>query len=228
MAITAAQQADALFKASLGVANPKPSGQFFEQPVKASPFILPSYIWKDENLIPLTAPVLSDQEIFGVVKKFVDLQLILVSGSTQSYTSPDLHDVIPFNFGDGTSYNYTIKDSTGTAIPFGTNDWVLQNNVLTFYGGITGLSLPPKITFYQYIGSFGLGSNGSSTNTYYHNQGIASTLWTIVHNLNKYPAVVVTDSSVTKTQVYGDITFIDLNTVTIGFAGSMTGEAYLT
>ncbi len=164
MAITTAQQADALFKASLGVANPRPANQFFEQPAKTAPVILPSQIWAEESLIPNTAPVLTDQQTSGVVKKWVDLPLALVSGSSQAYTSPNLTNVIPFNYGDGSSYNYTIKGNDNSAIPFGTNDWVLQNNVLVFYAGISGLSTPPKITFYQYVGAIGIpAGSGSAT-----------------------------------------------------------------
>jgi hypothetical protein len=156
MSITTAQQADALFKASLGVSNPRPANQFFEQPVKAAPVVLPSSIWADESLIPNTAPVLTDQQTSGVVKKWVDLSLTLVSGSSQAYSHANLNNVIPFNYGDGTSYNYTVKGNDNSAIPFGTNDWVLQNNVLVFYAGIAGLSTPPKITFYQYVGTIGI------------------------------------------------------------------------
>jgi hypothetical protein len=228
MSITTAQQADALFKASLGVANPKPLNQFFEQPIKSSPVVLPSQIWADEALIPNTAPTLGNLENNGVVKKYVDLDLLLVSGSTQAYYHPNLSNVIPFNYGDGTSYNYTVKGSDGSPIPFGTNDWVLQNNVLTFYAGIGGLTLPPKLTFFQYIGTIGLpAGGGGGASGFHHIQSVSSNLWTIVHGLNCYPNVTVMDNSIQKEQVFGDVKYIDLNTITIGFGGAMIGEAYL-
>lgn len=159
-AMTSAQQADALFKASLGVGNSAPAKQFFEQPTQSTPVILPSQVWNQADQIPQSAPALGDQETSGVVKKWVDLTLTLVPGSTQSYTHAALADIIPFNYGDGTSYNYTIKNSLNAVIPFGTNDWVIQNGLLTFYAGAPS-SMPPKITFFQYVGTKGVGSSGA-------------------------------------------------------------------
>jgi hypothetical protein len=155
MALTSAQQADLLFKQSMGVANSAPAKQFFEQPRRATPVVLPDTIWTDAASIPATAPVLNNGDIAGVVRKWVDLPLTLVAGSTQAFSATQLRNIIPFNFGDGVSYNYQIKGN-GTAIVFGQNDWILQNEVLTFYGGMSGISLPITITFYEYIGNFGL------------------------------------------------------------------------
>jgi hypothetical protein len=166
-AMTSAQQADALFKASLGVGNSAPAKQFYEQPTPATPVVIPSQVWQQADSIPATAPGGTDQQTTGVVKRWIDLTLTLVSGSTQAYTHAALADAIPFNYGDGTSYNYAIKDSTNAAIPFGTNDWVLQNGVLTFYAGAPA-NMPPKISFYQYVGTKGVGSGTGSAITAIH------------------------------------------------------------
>lgn len=48
---------------------------------------------------------------------------------------------------------------------------------------------------------------------------------TVVHNLNKYPAVNVMDSA--GSEVIGEIDYVDLNTVTLLFVGSFTGVATL-
>lgn len=230
MSITSAQQADALFKASLGVPNPKPLGQFFEQPGIAAPVVLPDSIWAEAGLIPKIAPTLGNQETSGVVKKWVDLPLTLVAGSTQAYTDFNLKNIIPFNFGDGTSYNYTIKGSDNSAIPFGTNDWVLQNNVLTFYAGISGLIMPPKITFYEYVGKLGLivaTTTPVYPSSFKHIQNIAATEWLIVHNMNTYPNVVIVDSAGSSFAMFGDVEYIDMNTVRLIFSAGFAGEAYL-
>ena len=80
-------------------------------------------------------------------------------------------DAIPFNFGDG-SYNYTLKSNTDVSIAFGQGDWIVDPNVgvLTFYGTVPA-NMPPKITFYKYIGDKGVGggsiaSGGSGVENY--------------------------------------------------------------
>lgn len=57
------------------------------------------------------------------------------------------------------------------------------------------------------------------------NQGVASALWTIKHNLNKFPSVTVFDSA--KTQIEGDVTQINSNELTVAFGGAFSGVAYL-
>ena len=163
MALTSAQQSDLLFKQSMGVANSAPSKQFFEQPLRSAPVVLPESIWTDSILIPQTAPAgMLNNAVAGVVRRWIDLPLSLVAGSTQAFTATQLRNIIPFNFGDGISYNYLIKGN-GSNIIFGQNDWVLQNNVLTFYGGMTGIQTPVTISFFEYVGKFGLSLTDGST-----------------------------------------------------------------
>lgn len=64
-----------------------------------------------------------------------------------------------------------------------------------------------------------------------HPQGVASSVWTITHNLNKVPNVKVIDS--TGQQVYGMVQIGDndgndpMNIVRISFGGAFSGTAYL-
>ena len=58
-----------------------------------------------------------------------------------------------------------------------------------------------------------------------HPQGVASSVWTITHNLNKVPNVKVIDS--TGNQVYGDVKIENMNIVTVSFGGAFSGIAYL-
>lgn len=60
---------------------------------------------------------------------------------------------------------------------------------------------------------------------YVHTQGVASSLWTINHNLGSRCNVTVVDS--TGRQVEGDVVFQDDNTVVIEFSGAFSGSAYL-
>lgn len=62
--------------------------------------------------------------------------------------------------------------------------------------------------------------------SYRHVQGIASTSWTVVHNLGRYPsAVTVVDSG--DTIVEGAVTYNSLNQLTIDFSSAFGGKAYI-
>jgi hypothetical protein len=60
---------------------------------------------------------------------------------------------------------------------------------------------------------------------YVHPQDQASAVWTVQHNLDKFPSCTMVLS--TGQQGYGDVTFIDENELTITFASAETGRAYI-
>lgn len=62
-------------------------------------------------------------------------------------------------------------------------------------------------------------------NTYVFDMATASDLWTIEHNLDKYPSVSVVDSG--GNIVCGIVHYIDKNSLTVEFNGAFTGKAYL-
>lgn len=68
-----------------------------------------------------------------------------------------------------------------------------------------------------------LGSLGSDLN-YTHVQASSNT-WVIAHNLGKIPSVTVQDNS--GNTVFGDVTYTDLNNLTITFNTAFAGTAYL-
>lgn len=63
--------------------------------------------------------------------------------------------------------------------------------------------------------------------TYVHEQLAPDTTWTIVHRLNKYPSVTVFDSTDSGEVVFGDVAYIDENTVTVSFSAAFAGKAFL-
>ncbi len=69
------------------------------------------------------------------------------------------------------------------------------------------------------------GINGSPGGSYTHIQAIASDTWTIVHNLNFFPNVVVIDTL--GREVQGEKTYTNSNTLVITFTGAFSGTAYL-
>lgn len=60
---------------------------------------------------------------------------------------------------------------------------------------------------------------------YIHEQGVASAVWTVQHNLNKYPSVSVVDSA--GNEIISEVTYNDENSVTITMNGASKGYAYL-
>jgi hypothetical protein len=61
--------------------------------------------------------------------------------------------------------------------------------------------------------------------TYVHTQGVASSTWTINHNLEYYPSIEVVDSA--GTVVIGNYTYANVNTIIATFASPFAGKAYL-
>ena len=68
------------------------------------------------------------------------------------------------------------------------------------------------------------GLKGGGDKNYVHTQSTPAASWTVSHNLGKRPAVVVVDSA--EDVVYGDIQYIDDNTITLTFSGAFSGKAY--
>ena len=61
---------------------------------------------------------------------------------------------------------------------------------------------------------------------YTHIQSAASDVWVVSHNLGVYPAgISVIDSG--DSVVYGNVQYIDLNTLNISFSAAFGGQAYL-
>jgi len=59
--------------------------------------------------------------------------------------------------------------------------------------------------------------------TFLQNTGAAT--WTIAHNLNKFPSVMITTAA--GEQVEADVSHTDKNNLTISFSGAISGFAYL-
>ena len=55
-------------------------------------------------------------------------------------------------------------------------------------------------------------------------QATPATVWPIIHNLNRHPAMAVSDSA--GTFIEGDIFYNSTNTVTLTFAAPFSGTAY--
>ena len=58
-----------------------------------------------------------------------------------------------------------------------------------------------------------------------YSQNTSQSVWTIQHNLNTKPVVTVVDSA--NQEVYGNVQYIDFNSLQITFASAFSGTAYL-
>lgn len=59
-----------------------------------------------------------------------------------------------------------------------------------------------------------------------HEQSVPELIWTINHNLNKFPSVTIVDSS-NRVVEGGQIAYLSLNSLTIEFGASFSGKAYI-
>lgn len=152
---TTDQKADLLFKKYLGKGSSGTSSFYFNEPLDGRSTVFPIQIWADQSLIPISAST-----VVGITEKLTDITLTPVAGQQFAFYDEQLKDAIPFNYDFSGSYVPTVKTNAGSIIAFGQNDWVIdiETGMLTFYSGLpVGVSnlLPPKITFWKYIGQRG-------------------------------------------------------------------------
>lgn len=82
----------------------------------------------------------------------------------------------------------------------------------------------------QYVPGKALINDGTNVfwgypETFIFEQAEVTKVWTIVHDMNKYPSVTVVDSG--NNEVVGDVIYIDKNNLKIQFAFAFSGKVYL-
>lgn len=75
------------------------------------------------------------------------------------------------------------------------------------------------------VGPQGPQGTGVSHTTFVFNQISASATWTIAHNLNCFPSVMVVDSA--GSVVYGNIEYLSANSLRLTFVAAFGGQAFL-
>jgi len=78
---------------------------------------------------------------------------------------------------------------------------------------------------YYDIVNFTLATSSAGDKTFVWPQPVAAAVWTVIHDLDKFPSVTMVLS--TGQVGNGDITYINSNKLTITFAGDESGKAYL-
>ena len=61
--------------------------------------------------------------------------------------------------------------------------------------------------------------------SYVHTQNSPSAVWTINHNLSKYPSVVLVDTE--DDVIYGEVNYESNNTIIITLSAAISGKAFL-
>ena len=173
MALNATQSVDILFKKVVASkATTTTSKQYFEEGYTSVSNVINNYIWLQSDEIPNTATTSS-------VTQFISVTMSYISGSNGAFYDPTgtLTDIIPFGYGDGSSYNYQIFRNNGiTTISSGQSDWFFDNNsgILTFFSGtltsgtivddgpggsnqtLATDQLPPIAKVWKYVGKKGV------------------------------------------------------------------------
>jgi hypothetical protein len=221
MALSTSQIANILFKKLQKVGSTLDARQFFEEPYLGAGEVTTDQIWAQSSSVPTTAPGGTDQQTTGIVQRWIDLVLTAVTGTTNAFYNANLVDAIPFNFGDG-SYNFTLKDSTGASIPFGSGDWIVDRNAgtVTFYGTVPS-NMPPKISFYKYVGTKGIpAAPGWTKYTVTHTQLQTAAL---TNNITLFTlgAKEVLQGMVVKSSIAFAGTSITAYDISIGIAGTL-------
>tara|TARA_S200002703_G_scaffold156901_2_gene163519 strand:- start:201 stop:896 length:696 start_codon:yes stop_codon:yes gene_type:complete len=154
------------------------------------------------------------------------------------------------SFANLTSLKIHKEDlGTGDTIKFfeyliGSDIMIAQMNAPSIFGHykISTYSVDPNNPNLYNIVLNHIGSNGSLTNLYYydicnftlasasdktfvHDQAVPSAIWTITHNLGKFPSVSVVDTQ--KTIYWGNVEYINSNQLKVTFSAAFAGQAFL-
>lgn len=195
MPITNDQATDTLFKKLLAKSQSDVDKQFFEE-LNSHSKVLQTDIW--ENTPSRTTP--SDSVTAGIITLVSSQAFQHVAGTDAGYKLAGIENLIPFNYGtvgsvaEGlvpTGYNYVLKTSVGTTIPFGLNDWYIdaESATLIFFGGNPpGVSptTPPVITCYRYSGSIGVAKTNALNGFI---ERVKDKLYTLVQEAN-FPGIL--------------------------------------
>ena len=166
-----------------------------------------------------------------------DLLLISDTSNNNSTKSVTLADIAAFlgTGGTGTTNRLTrwadgplgiLGDSILAQDIGATQVTVIGNFITTGTGDFTGQVTIP-LTPIANTDAASKGYVDAEVATFIFTQAVSANPWVVVHNLDKYPSVTVTDSNVTPRVVITQVDYDNTNQVTITFAGAQAGNAYL-
>jgi hypothetical protein len=116
--------------------------------------------------------------------------------------------MLPFTLSAANNTAFVISDGTAS-------DGIITGETLTFESANSGLAIAVsnnKLTFTAKLG-------------YVFTQSTPAAVWTINHDLNKYPAVSIVDSA--NDEVIGEVHYTSTSQVVITFSAGFSGKAFL-
>jgi hypothetical protein len=151
-------------------------------------------------------------------------------------------DITTFKLAEKALAGYTLEDWLPVLV--GSETMIAQLDNLNNFGIYKVVSIERDLvetTFFNVIleyveghGSleldkfYGMSLHASDDNAdknYVFTQPVPSVLWTINHNLNKFPAVTVVN--INNVTMYGNVNYLDLNNLEIEFSAGFSGKAYM-
>lgn len=179
----------------------------------------------DQNIGDL--PLAVYDKIVSTINTPVDNTSTLAEYSYISLVDTSVADVI-FNLDPAVNYTvgrpYTIIKETAAnqliVTPNGSETINGQATITLVDEGETLNIFTDGNNWFKYVYNVGSGDK-----TYTHTQASPSTTWNINHGLDKRSSVTIVDSA--NTVVYGDVSYVDNNNITITFNKAFSGKAYI-
>jgi hypothetical protein len=134
-------------------------------------------------------------------------QLIGLLPPSSSYTYKATQ-MLPFSLNIASNTAFVISNGT-------TTDNIVTGETLTFESANSGLAIAVsnnKLTFTAKLG-------------YVFTQSTPATVWTINHDLNKFPSVSIVDSA--NDEVIGEVRYASATQIIITFSAAFSGKAFL-
>lgn len=123
----------------------------------------------------------------------------------------------------GMQVEFTFGDSVPTII-----DKIKKIETKQSLGGkinTNNLGIPSKTSQLENDVGFVTREEIPTVSTYIHNQISPSSIWTITHNLGRYPSATVVDSG--GNVVVGDVSYINNTQIKVSFTTEFSGKAYV-
>lgn len=128
---------------------------------------------------------------------------------------------------------YNLAPNISNQATFNTQFVTNQKNVIGNMGVVNAtsnnyndLNNKPSVNGVILVGNLTSESLGIlEDKNFVFSQNVASSLWEINHNLNKFPSVTVVDSG--NNIVIGEVIYINENNLQISFTSPFSGSAYL-
>lgn len=148
--------------------------------------------------------------------------------------------ITTFKLAEQAVAGYTLEDYLPTMV--GKQVMIAQTDNLDNFGIYELVSIVRDTTeteFFNVTLAYKLGHGGLVLDKFYgislyvdggdknfvFTQSAAESVWNVNHNLDKFPSVTVIDSG--SNVVYGEVTYDDINNLTITFSGAFSGKAYI-